>query len=34
MRSKKMNKKEKLSLILAAWAFVVLYALELFFRYS
>lgn len=29
-----MNKKEKLVLILAAWALVVLYALELFFRYS
>ena len=29
-----MNKKEKLALILAAWALAVLYALELFFRYS
>jgi len=29
-----MNKKEKLALILAAWAFIALYALELFFRYS
>ena len=29
-----MSKKEKLASILAAWAFVVLYALELFFRYS
>ena len=29
-----MNKKEKLALILAVWVFVVLYALELFFRYS
>jgi len=29
-----MNKKERIASILAAWAFVVLYALELFFRYS
>ena len=29
-----MNKKENLLLILAAWAFIALYALELFFRYS
>jgi hypothetical protein len=29
-----MNKKEKLALILSAWALVGLYALELFFRYS
>jgi len=29
-----MNKKERIALILAAWSFVVLYALELFFRYS
>jgi len=29
-----MNKKERIALILAAWAFIALYALELFFRYS